>query len=210
MTRARSITGLVLAGLAAAAATPLLTHEVSAADHLDAPNTMAKQAADITDVYAWHTEDGKVVAVLNFAGLGEVGQSATYNPDILYGIHIDNDGDNESDLDTWIRFGQNGAGDWGVQVVGLPGSADPLVGPIETTITGQLGLRVFAGLRDDPFFFDLDGFKATLMSGALSFDSMNDTFAQTNVTSIVVEMSTDAILDGGTTFALWATTRAPA
>jgi hypothetical protein len=131
------------------------------------------------------------------------------DPTVLYGVHIDNDGDNEPDLNTWIRFGQNAGGQWGVQVVGLPGSEDAVVGPIDTVIDAQLGLRVFAGLRDDPFFFDLDGFNETKMTGALSFDAMNDTFAQTNVTSIVLEMSTDAVVSGGTTFNLWASTRVP-
>lgn len=208
MTRARHLTGLV-AGLAVAAATPLLTHEVSAADHLDAPKTKANLPGDITDVYAWHTGDGKVVAVINVAGFTEVGAPAMYSSGVLYGIHVDNDGDNEPDHDTWIRFGQNGAGEWGVQVTGLPGSADPLVGPVETVIEGQLGLRVWAGLRDDPFFFDLDGFNSTLMTGTLMFDAANDSFAQTNVTSIVVEMSTDAVVGAGSTFGLWATTRVP-
>lgn len=209
MTRARLFTGLVVAGLAVTAAAPLLTHEVSAADHLDAPKTKANLPGDITDVYAWHTEGGKVVAIVNVAGLTEAGSPAMYSSSVLYGIHVDNDGDNEPDYDTWIRFGQNGAGEWGVQVTGLPGSADPLVGPVETVIEGQLGLRVWAGLRDDPFFFDLDGFSSTLMTGDLTFDNTNDSFAKTNVTSIVVEMSTDAVVSNGTTFNLWATTRVP-
>lgn len=210
MKRARTFTGLVVAGLATAAATPLLTHEVSAADHLDAPKTKAFAAADITDVYAWHTDDGKVVVVLNFAGFGEAGVPATYDSTVLYGVHVDSDGDNEADHDVWVRFGQNGAGEWGVQFVGVPGSEAAVVGPVGTVIDGQLGQRMYAGLRDDPFFFDLDGFQATTMTGTLSFDSTNDSFAQTNVTSIVFEMATDAVLDGGTTFTLWASTRAPA
>lgn len=207
MTRARTISGLLVAGLAVAVATPLLSHDVSAADHLDAPKTKANLPADITDVFAWHTGDGKVVAIVNFAGLSEVGAPPMLDSKVLYGIHIDNDGDAVADIDTWVRFGQNSMGDWGVQVVGLPGSEAAIAGPIDTIIEAGLGLRVFAGLRDDPFFFDLDGFTATTMTGTLSFDAMNDTFAQTNVTSIVVEMSTDAVVGAGSTFSLWASTR---
>ena len=209
MTRARTISGFLVAGLAVAASAPLLSHDVNAADHLDAPKAQANIPADITDVHAWHTDAGKVVAILSFAGLTEVGLPATYDPSVLYGIHVDNDGDFAPDLTTWIRFGQNGAGDWGVQVVGLPGSEDPIVGPVETVLTGNLGLRVFAGLRDDAFFFDLQGLNETLMTGDLSFDAKRDTFAQTNVTAIAVEMSTDAVIGGGTTFNLWTTTRVP-
>ena len=73
MKTSRSSARLVVVGLAAAAALPLLSDTVSAADHLDAPKTMMNQAADITDVYAWHTDDAKVVAVVNFSGLIESG-----------------------------------------------------------------------------------------------------------------------------------------
>ena len=45
-------------------------------------------------------------------------------------------------------------------------------------------------------------------TGTLSFDIKHDTFATTNVTSIVVEMSTDAVVGAGSTFQLWASTRA--
>lgn len=209
MTPTRKIAGFVAAGLAVAAAIPLLSTIVSAADHLDAPKSKANLPADITDIYAWHTDDGKIVAVVNVAGFTEAGQPPQLDAKILYGIHIDQDGDGVADLDTWVRFGQNEAGDWGVQVTGLPGGEAVVSGPIETTIDAGLGLRVYAGLRDDPFFFDLDGFQKTLMTGNLSFDKMNDTFAKTNVTSIVVEMSTDAVVGAGNTFQLWASTRVP-
>lgn len=199
--------GLLALGLAGLAAMPLLTDTVHAADHVDAPKTKALLAGDITDVYAWHTGDGKIVAVLDFAGFGEAGAPATYDPNVLYTIHVDNNNDNEPEHDVRIRFGQNGAGAWGVQVSGIPGGQPVVTGPVETTLAAGLGLRVFAGLRDDPFFFDLDGFKKTLMLGALSFDNAHDTFAKTNVTAIVVEMSTDAIVGNGKTFRLWASTR---
>jgi len=208
MKTSRPSARLVVVGLAAAAALPLLSDTVSAADHLDAPKTMMNQAADITDVYAWHTDDAKVVAVVNFSGLIESGVEPKFDSKVVYGIHIDNDADGVADHDVWFRFGQNGAGDWGIQAVGIPGGTPTVSGPLNTSIDAGLGLRLWAGLRDDPFFFDLDGFKATLSSSTLSFNKDNDTFAGTNVTSIVVEMSTDAVVGAGSTFQLWASTRA--
>jgi hypothetical protein len=180
---------------------------VTAADHVDAPATKADHAADITDFYAWHKDDGKIVVIVNYAGLLEVGQPGVYDSSVVYGIHIDNNGDNEADEDVWVRFGQNGMGEWGVQFSGLPGVADPVVGPVNTVIDAGLGNRAWAGLRDDPFFFDLDGFLATLMSGTLMFDSTNDSFAMTNVNAIIVELSTDASAGGSDNIQLWATTR---
>jgi hypothetical protein len=210
MKTSRSRARLVVAGLAAAAALPLLSDTVSAADHLDAPKTMANLAADITDVYAWHTDDKKIVAVLDFAGFNESGNEPVLDSTVLYGLHIDNDGDAVADQDVWFRFGQNGKGEWGVQAEGIPGGMPKVSGPLDTPIDAGLGLRVWAGLRDDPFFFDLDGFKTTLMTGTVTFDKDHDTFAGTNVTSIVVEMSTDAVVGAGTTFSIWASTHAKA
>lgn len=207
MNNTRKSAGLLGFAITALAVIPLLTDTVNAADHLDAPKSKANLAADITDVYAWHTGDGKIVAVLNFAGFNEIGAPAKFSKDVLYVIHVDNDGDNVSDFDTLIRFGQDAASNWGVQVSDLPGGDAVVVGPVGTTIDAGLGLRVWAGLRDDPFFFDLDGFGKTLMTGTLSFDPTHDTFAKTNVSSIIVEMSTDALQGQGTSFRLWASTR---
>lgn len=208
-TRARMITGLVAAGTVAAAV-PFLSNVVSAADHLDAPKTTANQAADITDIYAWHTDDAKIVVVLNFAGLGEAGAQPVLDDKIVYGVHVDNDGDNQADFDTWVRFGKNGSGEWGVQVVDLPGGNTPVSGALGDGIDAGLGLRAWAGLADDPFFFDLEGFKDTLTSGTISFMSGRDTFAKTNVMAIVLQMSADAVLGGGNTIQVWGSTRGPA
>jgi hypothetical protein len=177
---------------------------VMAADHIDSPSATADSAADITDFYAWGNGD-TVVAIISFAGLGEAGVPATYDRDVLYGIHFDQDGDGVSDHDVWVRFGQNAEGEWGVQATGLAGT-DEAVGPVEEMIDAGLGQRVWAGLRDDGFFFDFEGFNDTLASGSISFDSTRDFFAGTNVTAIAVEVSTD-LVSGGAPFTTWATTR---
>lgn len=184
---------------------PLLSSLGFAADHADAPASTADPAGDITDLYAWHTETSVVVA-LGFSGLSEPGTPANYDRDVLYTVHVDNDGDYVADREVYVRFGQNDGGDWGVQVENLPGATETIVGPVETTLDAGLGLRVFAGLRDDGFFFDLDGFKMTTMTGDLSFDNTRDTFAGTNITMIVFEMSTDAVAAGSDTLQIWATT----
>ena len=116
---------------------------------------------------------------------------------------IDHNGDNVSDFQIHTRFGQNALGDWGMQVSNLPGEAGPLVGPVETVNAGA-SAQAWAGLADDPFFFDLEGFETTLMTGALSFDPNRDSLAGVNVTSIVVEVPLSAL--GSTNLSLWATT----
>lgn len=195
------------AGLLALLALPLLA---TAADHAEAPGTRADPAADIADLYVWQEGD-KLVAALTFAGgpvegVPTADQSGTYDEDVVYVFHIDNDGDNVSDIRVQTRFGRDGAGDWGVQVRNLPGISGAVSGPVETTIDAGNGLRIFAGLRDDPFFFDLEGFQATLASGDLAFDSARDSFAGLNVSAIVVEMDLDEATDGTGSANIWATT----
>ncbi len=188
--------------LLAAALVPVVA---VAADHTDSPAAAADLAADLTDFYAWHKDNGNLVLITNFAGLQAAGSTATYDADVLYGIHADLDGDGVSDHDIWVRFGENGAGEWGVQVVGLPGE-EPLVGPVGEALTSGAGAMVWAGAREDSFFFDFEGFTETLDTGTLAFDGTRDSFAGTNVTSIVIELDADALADGGDSLSLWATT----
>ena len=177
-------------------------HEATAADHLDAPGVQSDAAADITDFYAW--ADGQTAtAIIAFAGLAEAGAEGTYDSGVLYGIHIDNDGDGVSDRDIWARFGDNADGDWGMQVTGL--SDEPLVAPVEEAMDSG-DVRIFGGTRDDGFFFDLEGFQATLEEATLMFDSARDSFAGTNTTAIAVEAPLDAFTDGEA-FTIWASTR---
>ena len=175
-----------------------------AADHAEAPGTAVDPAADIADLYLWENGNGQITAVLTFAGLTAAGGNATYDADILYGIHIDTDLDNVEDKSIWVRYGQDGLGNWGVQVSGLPGAGAPIVGAVEQVIAAPGG-RVWTGLRDDPFFFDLQGFNDTLYTGTLGFDSTRDSLAGTNVTALVVEFDTASALDASTQARVWAT-----
>jgi hypothetical protein len=215
MIKPQKFTKLGLASVLAALA--VFGGHAFAADHAEAPGTMADKPADISDFYAWNTEGGTIVAIVNFAGLSEAGSDPVYDTDVLYGIHIDNTGDNMPDIDIWARFGQNMAGEWGLQVVNLPGAdavPDPDIcgaaagqcGPVDTVIDTGAGTRIWAGPAEDPFFFDLDGFQATKDSGMVMFNAANDSFAGLNVTSIVVEMDAAAAAAGAETIQMWATT----
>lgn len=200
-------TKLALSFVAALCIIAIIGVAAFAADHSEAPGTKADVAADIADVYAWH-EGEKLVAVLTYAGLQATteGQSATYDKDVLYTVHIDSDGDNASDTDVYVRFGQNGAGDWGVQVENLPGTTEAVVGAVGEAIDAGNGLSVYAGLKDDPFFFDLEGFNTTLETGTVSFNPERDSVAGLNVSSIVLEMDLAAASSGSDKLAVWAST----
>ena len=181
-----------------------LTGTALAADHGEAPGAAADPAADIADFYAWHTSNGTIVAVITIQPLAVSGDSALYDADVLYGVHIDTNADTTPDLDIYARFGQNADGDWGVQVENLPGASGPVVGAVETVITDG-DVKVFAGLREDPFFFDAQGFGDTLSTSSVAFTA-TDFFAGYNVLSIVMEFDTAATTGSAHQIQTWATT----
>ena len=179
-----------------------------AADHSEAPGTRADQPADIADVYVWHDNAAnKLVGVITFAGLEAPSKSrGTFDENVLYSFNIDNDGDFVSDIAVLVRFARDGKGKWWMYIANLPGSSGAITSPVNRPFETDNGWRVFAGLRDDPFFFDLEGFQATLQTGTLSFDGNRDSVAGLNASAIVMEMDLGVALDGGTVLNVWATT----
>jgi len=184
-----------------------------AADHLDPPSRTdpaqddtPDRAADIADIYAWHTDD-RVNLIMTFAGPQAPTAPATYDPDVLYTINVSNATERTTpDIPIMIRFGTRTAGNqFGVQVSGIPGTSGPIEGPVETNLNED-GVMVRAGLFDDPFFFDLQGFKDTAATGTLSFDSERDFFAGQNLTAVVISIPRDRIANGSNPIDVWGTT----
>lgn len=187
-----------------------------AADHLDPPprtdpamDATPDIPADIADVYAWHTPTSVIVA-LTFAGPQATSVPASYDRDVLYTINIAN-GPNKfvPTIPIKIRFGQDsarGSNQFGVQVTGLPGVAGgTITGPVETNLTRD-GVTLRAGLFDDPFFFDLQGFRTSRSTGTLSFSPTRNFFANQNLTAIVIEIPRDRIANGTNPIGIWGTT----
>lgn len=205
--------GFAIAALSAiAVAVAMNVQDAGAADHLDpAGRITAGQASDIGDIYAWNQGDN-IVTALTFAGPVAGGTTdGTYSRDTLYGIHIDGaDEDFEPDTTIWARFAQNGEGEWGVWVQNVPGASANTVGPVDTNIAAGDDAMVFAGLLDDPFFMDLQGFRDTVSqtdpeTATLMFDSSRDFFEGQNITALVVEFPKSA-LDFAGPYHIWATT----
>ncbi|WP_205632987.1 DUF4331 family protein [Enhygromyxa salina] len=194
---------LIWAGVIASGA--IVSTVVVAADHDEADTTsFSDKSADIGDLYAFH-EGGRMTLILTFDGYKLKSETPSYDPDVLYGFHIDTNGDNAPDHEIWARFGENAAGEWGVQVTGIPGYEGALVGPVDEVVSDDdAGVQVFGGFRDDPFFFDLQGFKDTLMTGTLGFDPARDFVAAKNTGAIVVEFDQAAL--SSESIAVWATT----
>jgi hypothetical protein len=181
-------------------------HAARAADHLDPSARVAQgDADDIADIFAWHTgPGGNLVVAMTFAG-PVAANAFTGDRDVLYGIHIDNaDASHDADVDIWVRFAQDSEGNWGYLIEGVPGAGGPIVNRIGAT-TDLGGAKAFCGVREDPFFFDLMGFRTTLMTGNLAFDNTRDFFAGLNDSAIVIEIPVRA-LPGDGPYKIWGTT----
>ncbi len=204
-----------------------VTRWIKASDHKDSALLAADPAADIADVYTFRSpvNPDNVVLAMTVSGFIPPPEASTtfFDPNVLYQWKIDNNGDAVEDL--VIQAFVTGTG--GNQVMHFRGPAAPSVtgatsrvidGPEtatvrvsngETPITASRhGMTVFAGVRDDPFFFDLVQFKHIIAGEATSFRNPGiDTFAGTNVLAIVVELPSAQL--GGTKLGVWGTTSRP-
>jgi hypothetical protein len=194
-----------------------------AADHIDAP-AVAGTGFDITDYYAFQSPSNSdnMVFVVTWKGLlaPSATAAAAFESDLMIEINIDNSStkDNVEDLVIQATF-NNGK-------IIVQGPAQPVqTGLTSTLLTGNAvqadittygtssavvgeanGIKVFAGPRDDPFFFDLNQYKAILGGTASSFnDPGMDTFAGTNVLALVVELP-KSMLGSSSAINTWVTT----
>ena len=182
------------AGVAALGALLLVPGQLAlSADHLDPPGrtdpavtARADIPADIADHYAFYDANNLYIA-MSFAGPANPGVPAFYDPNVLYTFNISNNAPATSaDISIRFRFGPatNGTGN-GVSVENLPGVNGPLVGPVETVLTKD-GVQAYAGLRDDPFTFDLIGFRETRSMNAIRFRNDRNFFGNKNDTVLVL------------------------
>lgn len=192
-----------------------------AADHADAP-AVTGNASDITDVFAFQGQDtNNMVFVMNTQGLlsPSATASAAFDENVLLEFNIDNTGDNVEDLviqairkgDTMYFFGPVAPGTTGITSTI---KTDAAIGSVKISqygsapiITSQNGYKFFAGPRDDPFFFDLNQFKHILAGTATGFNNPGtDTFAGTNVLSLVVEVP-KSVLGSAASINIWGETK---
>lgn len=173
-----------------------------AADHREAPIVNGLPQADINDIYAFRnpTDPSRLVLVMtvNPFSVPDVAGSYNFSPDVLYRFAIDNTGDARFDKAIDITFSPLVAGaqnftarfPGGRKLTGPATRPTVLSGtpnePVVTTGLGSANVKVFAGPRDDPFFFDAVGFNR-VVAGVGGFTS-EDAFAGVNVSAIVVEI----------------------
>jgi len=205
-----------------------------AADHLDSPAAASNGVTDITDVFAWANADGtKTNLIMNVRADSA---EAAFSDAAQYVFHVSSSagyGAMESEQTAIMcTFGADSmiqcwaGGDY------VTGDASDPAG----VSSAEGGIKVFAGLRNDPFFFPFEGFSAVVgavidAAGALVFNEAGcptldkgtastlatllstdegmqrvDTFANSNVLSLAVQVDTSLINAGGPVLAVWVST----
>ena len=212
-------------------AVPLLT---SAADHLDAP---ALGGTVVAGEIAPHSEHGDrdINDLYVFEAPNDPGRTAialTVNPainlfggdfgtNVRYVINVDTNGDNVQDLAYVATFADDGTVNLkfklsryeGAKSRSLTGGQTIAQGHANdgTKTVGQSDVWAWAGVRSDPFFFDLTGFIGTttlLTTGtAVGGDGLGnnptDFFANLNTNAIVLSVPNGQLPNR---IGVWATT----
>jgi Domain of unknown function (DUF4331) len=212
--------------LSAIVAATLITGGVMyAADHIDAP-TVTGQKSDITDLYVFQgATASNLVFVANTQGLLSPGSTAAtkFDENTIMEFNIDNTGDNKEDLVIQCKYdaASNNMQIYGPILPSETGTRSKLEGSMTASVavtayaaaavtsTSAAGIQVFAGPRDDPFFFDLNQYKKIIAGTAIGFlapGMASDAFAGTNVLSVVVEVP-KALLGGAGTLNVWLETK---
>jgi hypothetical protein len=210
---------------------------VIGSDHQDTPEVELSPRMDINDVYAFPgTSDDRIVLVMTTSSPLSPAQSASagFDPNLLYQIKIDNTGDAVEDLVLQFTFEGTGTN----QVVNLRGPVRPaqtgminsivdsdpdLRGAVSTNLGSPSAIQLFAGLRDDPFFIDLEQFFRIVpdrrpSTGPLSqipatptassfrpASSAVDFLRGLNALAMVVELPESLLMGGATRIGVWGT-----
>ena len=200
----------------------------SASDHLDTPTVIADPAADIGDIFAWTSSDGKRLnLVMDIV-------AHQFSDRLQYVFHVD----------SGKSFGKTTATTLIVCRFDVAGVAECWVGDVDyvhgdaSNVSGIEGknrrFRIFTGLRDDPFFNNVKGTRAMYgvagsalkqgtpvdSAGCPQFDeatshSILDTWRHTDggpatnflagwkSSSIVISVDLDVVASSGDLLAVW-------
>lgn len=168
-----------LAGVIAVTAVPLTA---LAADHLDFSGAAGDPTADITDLYAWTNDDASRVRLV--LGVAPFATAATeFSTATQYVFHVTNGPEFGATAGTEERrivcqpYDAMAMECW---VLGADGAVLDYVAGDTTAAAGVTSdsgdVRMFAGMRNDAFYFNLDGFntaRSTVLAAApsLTFDA---------------------------------------
>jgi Domain of unknown function (DUF4331) len=183
----------------------------NAADHAEATLVAADPGADLADVFAFldPNDNSKVVLALDVEGFvvpSELLNLSFFAPEVTYRFEIENTGDAVADQTIDITFSpQISRSQPQTATIKLPNgrtftapttvqtlAAAP--NPFVVTTDSVSGASFFAGLTDDPFYFDIVGFNrfvASVLAGSpnpANLQRGRDSFAGYNIHMIALEV----------------------
>lgn len=208
---------------------------VDAADHGDSPRASTDPAADLADLYAWMDESDpdKLNLIMTVVSTGAFSDAVDY----VFHVNSDDDGplgpNPQEETPITCTFDAAGMITCEVGDVSVSGDASD-----EQGVESDDGsLRVFAGLRDDPFFFNSSGFNDTVaaviaaatadppvgfdddgcpilddetaaqLRGLITTAPEGDDFGGLNVMALVVQIDVSLVNGNGDILGVWASTR---
>ena len=201
------VTGLLIAGATAMAPLPM----TNAADHAEATLVAGDPGADLADVFAFldPNDNSKVVLALDVEGFvvpSELLNLSFFAPDVTYRLEIENTGDAAPDQTIDITFSeQTSRSQPQTATIKLPNgrvftapttvqTLNATPNPFVVTTDPASGASFFAGLTDDPFYFDIVGFNrfvASVLAGSpdpTKLQRGRDSFAGYNIHMIALEL----------------------
>ncbi|MGB6151930.1 MAG: DUF4331 family protein [Pricia sp.] len=176
-----------------------------AADHIDAPGTNT-DTADIADFYGFESpsNDANTVFIVDLqTTVSPDSPYGSFDEDVLTEINIDITGDLIEDMviqalprgDTMYFFGPATPTELGLNgsvLVDSPLGSVAISGDDALTTTTEAGVSLFAGPRQDAFYFDFGQFNKVIggeaPEGFLPAGEAVDTFDGANTMSIAIEM----------------------
>lgn len=164
--------GLIALAAIVPASAIFFIKSAQASDHADTREVVNRAGTDLTDVYMFQSPENsdRYILAMNVNPLIARGASGgvSFDPDALYQFKIDQNADGIEDRVVQVWFEGTGAS----QVVHVSPPTKPnelgasntkvasygVTGTINNIFFPATNVRVFAGAREDSFFFDLEQF----------------------------------------------------
>lgn len=166
---------LVLAGVGAVA---IGARESQGSDHVDTAEVELSPTLDLNDVYVFPGSSAdRIAIVIDVASpINALGRNVRgFNPNALYTLNVDNNGDARPDRVIQFLFDEMSDGTQRVNVLGpaapnfAPGDTSGMLtrlvtspvsanNPFNQNFMTANGMQVFTGPRNDPFYIDFEQF----------------------------------------------------
>jgi len=206
---------------------------VRGADHAESTSVSGDPGADIGDVYAFldPTDNSRVVLAMTVEGFivpSELLNIGHFASDVTYRFEIENTGDAKADQFIDVTFSPqvSRSAPQAATIRYRPGTLRPRTftgvttvqtfnatsNPFTVTTNVSTGIKFFAGMTDDPFYFDIVGFNRFVTSvtngtpDVTRLQRARDSFAGYNIHTIALSVPAAMLKGAGNTIGVDAVT----